>query len=638
MPEDQRVAKTSRGAGAVRTQVAIVGAGPAGLMLAHLLHRAGIESVVLEAQGRDHVEGRVRAGVLEQGTVDLLVETGVGERLRREGLVHRGIELRFDGGRHRIDLAELAGGRCITVYGQQEVVKDLIAARLGAGGDILFGAEEVSLHGLDGRPTLGRLPPRGCGAPAGVRRRRRLRRLPRRLPSVDPRRGAHPVRARPSLRLAGDPRYLAGDAAHIVPPTGAKGMNLAIADVRVLAPALAELCRTGRTALLDAYSATCLHRVWRAQHFSSWMTTMLHLLPGEDPYGERLQLSQLRYTVSSRAAATSLAENYVGVGLALAPTGRLPYGRPAGGAGGEALAGGRGSAHVWEEEMVSAARRQSLMVGDIRVTYMPDGETRLNPTAFFPASTEEGWKKHPQWLDENGQLLASLGGLLVETGDRKVLVDTGFGPRHAEFPGFGPFDGGKLLPSLAEHGVDPGQIDTVVFTHLHLDHVNAAVRREGDGWQNAFPNTRYLVRDAEWNTWAGKNDPAGMYEETEAGIRDRVDLCDIDTNVAPGVTLVSTPGHTPGHTSVVVSSGTARAIILGDVIHCPVQLDEEEWGCVFDADPALARRTRESMLAELEDSGTVVMCGHFSDFVFGRCLSGQGRRMWTVEKALAGTG
>jgi glyoxylase-like metal-dependent hydrolase (beta-lactamase superfamily II) len=286
--------------------------------------------------------------------------------------------------------------------------------------------------------------------------------------------------------------------------------------------------------------------------------------------------------------------------------------------------------------MVAAAQRQSIMIGDIRLTYLPDGETRLNPTAFFPASTEEGWRLHPEWLDGDGQLLCSLGGLLVETGDRRVLVDTGFGPRHADFPGFGPFDGGRLLQSLGEHGFDPGQVDTVLFTHLHLDHVNASVRREGDEWALAFPNARFLVRDAEWANWAGKNDPTGMYAETEAAIKDRVDLLDADTNVAPGVSIVSTPGHTPGHTSVVIASGTARAIVLGDVLHCPVQLEEEEWGCVFDVDPALARATREKLLAELEGSGTVAAGGHFSDFTFGSCMRGEGRRTWTVEKAMAG--
>jgi p-hydroxybenzoate 3-monooxygenase len=386
----------------VRTQVAIVGAGPAGLLLGHLLHRAGLETVVLESRSRDHVERRVRAGVLEQGTVDLLCECGVGERLRREGMVHEGIELRFEGGRHRIDLRELSGGRAITVYGQQEVVKDLIAARVSAGAPLLFEVEDVSLHGLDGdrpwvrfrhggrwqelrsdavagcdgshgicRPSIPRgavtayvrehpfawlgilaaVPPSAaeivyCRHPRGFAlhsmRSASLSRLYlqvdtdedlaawpddriwaelrtrlaaegwtlREGPVVE--RGITPLRSLVVEPMRYGRLFLVGDAAHIVPPTGAKGMNLAVADVRVLAAALVELCGGG-TALAGAYSETCLRRVWRAQHFSWWMTSMLHRLPGDDPYEARLQLAQPRYTVSSRAAAASLAENYVGL-------------------------------------------------------------------------------------------------------------------------------------------------------------------------------------------------------------------------------------------------------------------------------------------------------------------------------------
>jgi glyoxylase-like metal-dependent hydrolase (beta-lactamase superfamily II) len=172
----------------------------------------------------------------------------------------------------------------------------------------------------------------------------------------------------------------------------------------------------------------------------------------------------------------------------------------------------------------------------------------------------------------------------------------------------------------------------VVFTHLHLDHVNAAARPEGDTWVLAFPNARYLVRGSEWAHWAGKNDPAGMYQDTEGPLRERVDLFDADQSIAPGVSVLSTPGHTPGHNSVVISSGAVRAIILGDVIHCPVQLDEEEWACVFDVDPALARATRDKLVAELEGSSSVVAAGHFSDFVFGRIMRGAGKRHWVIEK------
>lgn len=383
----------------MNTQVGIVGAGPAGLLLAHLLHLEGIESVVLEARSRDYVESRVRAGVLEQGTVDLLNEAGVGERLRRQGLVHHGIELQFAGERHRIALSELTDGRAITVYGQQEVVKDLIAARLDAGQPLLFEAEAVSLHDLDSdRPSIRFADEElhcdviaGCDGFHGVCRdsipngvlsaysreypfawlgilaaappsneeliyayhergfalhsmrspeitrlylqctpgedlepwsdERIWEELQTRLglpgwhlnegPILE--KGVTPMRSFVVEPMRYGRLFLAGDAAHIVPPTGAKGMNLAVADVHVLADALTAWYRRGDDAALDAYSTTALARVWRAEHFSWWMTSMLHRAEDADAFDVKLQLGQLAYVCSSRAAATSLAENYVGL-------------------------------------------------------------------------------------------------------------------------------------------------------------------------------------------------------------------------------------------------------------------------------------------------------------------------------------
>jgi p-hydroxybenzoate 3-monooxygenase len=385
-----------------RTQVGIVGAGPAGLLLSHLLSLAGVESVVLEARSRDYVEKRVRAGVLEHPTTELLREVGLGERMDREGLPHHGLSLRFDGEDHRISLTDLTG-RSITVYGQQEVVKDLVAARLAAGGQVLFECTAIAVPGIDqGRPAViytdaaGRTQElrcdivAGCDGFHGVTRAAAtglttyqreypfawlgiLARTPpshheliytysdrgfalhsMRSPEVtrlylqvppdediaawpDDRiwaelaarlrtadgfslregpvleKGITPMRSFVVEPMRYGRLFLAGDAAHIVPPTGAKGMNLAIADVRVLARALAAYFTEGREDLLDAYSETCLRRVWRAEHFSWWMTSMLHRFPGDDAFQHRLQLSQLRYTASSVAAATSLAENYVGL-------------------------------------------------------------------------------------------------------------------------------------------------------------------------------------------------------------------------------------------------------------------------------------------------------------------------------------
>jgi p-hydroxybenzoate 3-monooxygenase len=376
----------------MRTQVGIVGAGPAGLLLAHLLGRAGIESVVLELRSRAYIEQRVRAGVLEQGTVDLLIEAGLGERMQREGLVHHGIELRFGGRGHRIDFADLTGGRGITVYGQQEVVKDLLAAREAAGalplfevGDVDVDADEAvvrfthegtrhelrcdviagcdGFHGVcrDAIPAgaltvyereypfgwlgiLAEVPPsteeliyarheRGF-ALHSMRSPTLSRFYLQCEPDADPddwaeeriwdelstrlaldvgqgpivEKSVTPMRSFVVEPMQHGRLFLAGDAAHIVPPTGAKGLNLAVNDVRILAAALA-----GDDARRRGYSDACLRRVWRAEHFSWWMTSMLHRFPGGHGFEEKLQRAQLDYVTSSRAAATTLAENYVGL-------------------------------------------------------------------------------------------------------------------------------------------------------------------------------------------------------------------------------------------------------------------------------------------------------------------------------------
>jgi p-hydroxybenzoate 3-monooxygenase len=387
----------------LRTQVAIVGAGPAGLVLSHLLYLQGIDSVVVENRSRQYVEERVRAGVLEQGTVDLLTEMGVGERLKREGLVHYGVELRFKGHGHRIDFQDLTNGKSITIYAQHEVLKDLNDARLATGGQIIFEAENVAvrdfdtdspkvffrkddkdfeLHcdfiaGCDGfhgicRPAipanvltlydrtypfawlgiLAETPP-ASDELIYAYHERGFALLSMRSPQIS----RLYIQCSPDedialwpddkiwqelhLRLAAEDfvlkegtiiqkgitgmrsfvaepmRYqrlfLAGDSAHIVPPTGAKGLNLAVADVRVLARGFDQFYQHGRADLLDRYSEICLRRVWKVQRFSWWMTSMLHRFPDENPFDQRRQLAELDYVTSSRAASQSLAENYVGL-------------------------------------------------------------------------------------------------------------------------------------------------------------------------------------------------------------------------------------------------------------------------------------------------------------------------------------
>lgn len=386
----------------MRTQVAIVGAGPAGLLLSHLLHLEGIESVVLESRSREHVEGRIRAGVLEHGTAATLEEAGVGDRMKREGIVHEGMELRFAGQGHRIPLTELTG-KTITVYGQQEVVKDLISARLDHGGEIWFDTPVVGLEGLTSdQPRVryerdGAVHELACDIVAGCDGYHGVSRaaIPHEArteheraysvgwlgivaevpPSTDELIYAYhdrgfalhslrsPTRSRlyiqcdadddlqrwsdraiwdelhtrlaaPGWSLREGPiaeksiaplrsfvlepmRYgrllLAGDAAHIVPPTGAKGLNLAVADIRVLHQALTDWFHTGSQRGLEEYSPRCLDRVWRVQHFSWLMTQMLHRFPNDDAIAQPLRLAQLHHTVESSFAAASLAEGYVGL-------------------------------------------------------------------------------------------------------------------------------------------------------------------------------------------------------------------------------------------------------------------------------------------------------------------------------------
>lgn len=377
-----------------RTRVAIIGAGPAGLFLSHLLGLRGIESVVLESRSRDHVERRVRAGVLEDGAVRLLRDSGAGERMDRDGIRHDGIHLHFGGRRRRIDFRALCGWG-ILVYGQQEVVKDLIAARLAAGGTVLFEAEAVRIDGIDGerpsvtyrhggeerrlhadfvaacdgshgigRPAVGgttyertyphawlgvlaRTPPvveelvyayHERGFALHSLRTPELSRLylqverdadladwpedriwselrlrldePGLRPGEIVERGVTPMRALVVEPMQRGRLFLAGDAAHVVPPTGAKGMNLALADVAVLARSLAEWYRLGGGGPLDAYSAECAPRVWAAQRFSAFMTGLLHRDRDDDGFAHRLRLARLAHVTGSRAAATALAEAY----------------------------------------------------------------------------------------------------------------------------------------------------------------------------------------------------------------------------------------------------------------------------------------------------------------------------------------
>jgi len=390
----------------MRTQVAIIGAGPSGLLLGQLLHRAGVDAVIIERQSSDYVLGRIRAGVLEQVTIDLLDEAGVGSRMHREGLVHGGFELLFKGARHRIDMQSLTGGRQVMVYGQTEVTRDLMAARAGAGLRTVYEASEVSVHDFDGeRPrvrytsqgqqhelscdfiagcdgfhgvcrasvppgaiteyekvypfgwlgVLADVPPvsheliyanteRGfalCSMRSATRSRYYVQcpvsdplsrwsddafwsELRLRLddeareqlvtgPSIE--KSIAPLRSFVAEPMRFGRLFLAGDAAHIVPPTGAKGLNLAASDVKFLSAALIEYYLERSAAGIDGYSERCLRRVWRAERFSWWFTSLMHRFPEAGGFGQKVQEAELDYLIHSKAAATALAENYVGLPL-----------------------------------------------------------------------------------------------------------------------------------------------------------------------------------------------------------------------------------------------------------------------------------------------------------------------------------
>jgi p-hydroxybenzoate 3-monooxygenase len=395
--------KNRKKSSSMQTQVGIIGAGPAGLLLSHILHLHGIESVVLEKHNRSYVESRVRAGVLEQGAVSLLGEVGLGARLQREGMQHHGIEIRFGGHSHRIDFDELTDGKGITVYGQQEVVKDIIAARVADEGQIIFEVDGVSIHDLlTEKPSIDYMFAGenctlncdfiiGCDGFHGVSRStipehairsfdraypfawlgvlveaapssaeliysnsptgfalhsmrsatitrnyiqcppedaiadwsadRIWQQLHTRLETVPDwtltegkilEKSITPMRSFVCETMNHGRLFLAGDAAHIVPPTGAKGMNLAISDIRFLSQALSHWYQNSSDELLQTYPANCLRRIWRGEHFSWYMTSLLHKFPDDNRFQQRLQMSELDYLSNSTAASAALAENYVG--------------------------------------------------------------------------------------------------------------------------------------------------------------------------------------------------------------------------------------------------------------------------------------------------------------------------------------
>jgi glyoxylase-like metal-dependent hydrolase (beta-lactamase superfamily II) len=271
---------------------------------------------------------------------------------------------------------------------------------------------------------------------------------------------------------------------------------------------------------------------------------------------------------------------------------------------------------------------ESVRVGDVRITWLPDGVGRFKPTAFVVPSTDEEWARHPDAMDSNGMMVCSLGGVLVETPSHTVLVDTGVGEHKVELP-IGSSEGGQFLHSLSAAGTMPEKIDTLVFTHMQADHVGwAGAGHDGDA-RLRFSNAQHVMHRDEWKHWEGKDDHIGMPKALEDPMRDNVRLIGGDDEIVPGLNLVHTPGHTPGHSTVVVTSGDQRVYILGDVIHSPTQVSEN-WMCFADTDPAQSRATRDALMKALAKPGTLTAGTHFPNSIFGRVLITERKPRWVM--------
>jgi glyoxylase-like metal-dependent hydrolase (beta-lactamase superfamily II) len=288
--------------------------------------------------------------------------------------------------------------------------------------------------------------------------------------------------------------------------------------------------------------------------------------------------------------------------------------------------------------MPHVAQQTTFPVGNnIQVTFVNDGVGRTHPDTFLPPPEGMDWSRHKQYLDEDGMVVHSMGGFLIETHGQKVLVDLGLGNKRiepGEIPGFGLFEGGPLLDNLRAAGCGPEDIDRIVYTHLHLDHIGWTSRlvsgMTGTRWALTFPHASYTCPRAEWEFWAAMDHWAGPQpEEHKALLENRIHFSEDGETVAPGVTLMATPGHTPGHSAVVVADGAERLFILGDAVICPVQLTHSEWGAMTEVDAALARKSRDMLIEQLERSDSSAACSHFTDFAFGRLVRAEGKRYWS---------
>ena len=279
--------------------------------------------------------------------------------------------------------------------------------------------------------------------------------------------------------------------------------------------------------------------------------------------------------------------------------------------------------------MAQFATDQSIVVGDFKITYLNDGGGYITPTAMFPASSDAGWEKYGRLMDD-GRLVISIGGFLIETGDHKIVMDLGFGPQTVEFPGFGPFIGGKFMESLAKTGVAREEVTAVIYTHLHLDHVGWTSIEVDGKRELTFPNAKHMCTQADWDFWMQDESGMGPHPDAVVGpLKDVISFIEAGYSPAAGMTVLDTPGHTPGHISLHIEAGDQEVFMIVDLLHNEAQFYEADWFVAFDIDPAAAKVTRESMYARLDRPNVIVADGHFADAVFGKVAQNDGAWVWT---------
>ncbi|MGB1250073.1 MAG: MBL fold metallo-hydrolase [Candidatus Promineifilaceae bacterium] len=280
--------------------------------------------------------------------------------------------------------------------------------------------------------------------------------------------------------------------------------------------------------------------------------------------------------------------------------------------------------------MAQFAPNRTMTVGNFKITYLNDGGGYIKPTAMLPASSDAGWSNYTRLMNEQGQLVISIGGFLIETGEQKIVMDLGFGPQTVEFPGFGPFIGGKFMDSLAEAGVAREDVTDVIYTHLHLDHVGWTSLEVDGKRELTFPNAKHVCTKADWDFWLTDESGLGPHPQAViAPVKDVIEFIEAGYSPAPGITVLDTPGHTPGHVSLHLDAGEQEVFMIVDLLHNEAQFYEADWSVAFDIDPAAAKVTREALYPQLNRPNVIVADGHFADAVFGRVTNENGKWVWS---------